>query len=170
MSPKDSVICCLVVLEGHATALRPGGAEDATYAGLLHRILSLSFPDCFVSPFPCQLSNGTRGSCTAEQTRQSPEYDFDALGFISKASSDTPAHRIGPWRRSHSLLTVVPPTVKKQNTEPAAVAFFRPPATTTMGGGAAIDTAGAANAALYKGRTTPAVIMISLVAGCGGLL
>jgi hypothetical protein len=40
-----------------------------------------------------------------------------------------------------------------------------------MGGGAAIDTAaGAANAALYTGRTTPAVVMISLVAACGGLL
>jgi hypothetical protein len=39
-----------------------------------------------------------------------------------------------------------------------------------MGGGVAIDAAGSANAALYKGRTTPAVIMISLVAACGGLL
>jgi hypothetical protein len=39
-----------------------------------------------------------------------------------------------------------------------------------MGGGAAIDAAGGANASLYKGRTTPAVVMISLVAACGGLL
>ena len=39
-----------------------------------------------------------------------------------------------------------------------------------MGGGAAIDSAGGANAAQYKGRTTGAVVMISLVAACGGLL
>jgi hypothetical protein len=37
-----------------------------------------------------------------------------------------------------------------------------------MGGGA-IDASGGANAEMYKGRTTPAVIMISLVAACGGL-